>query len=124
MEQSIIFLSVLLFGGILIVILIFLIPLISQLKKTAQQLEQAASSLDKLLNNDLKAFLNQGEKVLEDWKKEVQPLIIEKAKHIPSAATQFGFSEVGGRILRVLILWAVKEAWGKIRRGKKERKKH
>lgn len=119
MEQSIMLLIILLFGVILIGILIFLIPLINQLKKTAQQLEQAASSLDKILNNDLKAFLNRGEKVLEDWEEDIQPLIMEKVKHIPSAATQFGFSKVGGQILRVLILWAVKEAWGKIRGGKK-----
>jgi hypothetical protein len=112
---------VMLLGGIFIFILVSLLPLTKQLKKTAQQLETTASSLNKVINVDFKGLLNRGEKVLENWQEEVQPLIVEKTRHIPSATAQFAFSEVGSRVLRVLILWALKEAWGKIR-GKRKQK--
>jgi hypothetical protein len=77
--------------------------------------------LNKVINVDFKGLLNRGERVLENWQEELQPLIVEKAKHIPSATAQFAFSEVGSRLFRVLILWALKEAWVKIR-GKRKRK--
>ena len=110
-----------LLGGIFIFILVSLLPLTKQLKKTAQQLEITASSFTKVINVDFKGLLNRGEKVLENWEEELQPLIVEKARHIPSATAQFAFSEVGSRVFRVLILWALKEAWGKIR-GKRKQK--
>jgi len=123
MEQLIMLMIVLLLGGICIALFVFLVPLINQLKKTAQQLENTASSLDKLLNNELKSLLNQGGKILEDWEKEIQPLILEKARSIPFATAQFAFSEVGGRLLRFVVVWALKELWGKIR-GKGEKKSY
>jgi hypothetical protein len=114
-------LIVILLGGIFIFILRSLLPLTKQLKKTAQQLEITASGLNKVITVDFKGLLNRGERVLENWEEEVQPLIVEKARHIPSATAQFAFSEVGSRVFRVLILWALKEAWGKIR-GKRKQK--
>ena len=108
-------------GGIFIFILVSLLPLTKQLKKTAQQLEIAASSLNKAINVDFKDLLNRGERVLGSWEEELQPLIVEKVRNIPSATAQFAFSEVGSRLVRVLILWALKEAWGKIR-GKRKQK--
>jgi hypothetical protein len=78
-------------GGIFIFILVSLLPLTKQLKKTAQQLEIAASSLNKVINVDFKGLLNRGERVLENWEEELQPLIVEKARHIPSATAQLPF---------------------------------
>jgi hypothetical protein len=112
---------VMLLGGVFIFILFSLLPLTKQLKKTAQQLEITAASLNKVINVDFKGLLNRGEKVLENWEEELQPLLLEKARHIPSATAQFAFSEVGSRLFRILILWALKEAWGKIR-GKRKQK--
>jgi hypothetical protein len=120
-ELVLLVLIVVLLGGIFIFILVSLLPLTKQLKKTAQQLEITASSLNKVTNVDFKGLLNRGERVLENWEEEIQPLIVEKARHIPSATAQFAFSEVGSRVFRVLILWALKEAWGKIR-GKRKQK--
>ena len=120
-ELVLLVLIVVLLGGVFILILVSLLPLTKQLKKTAQQLEITASSLNKVINVDFKGLLNSGEKVLENWEEELQPLIVEKARHIPSATAQFAFSEVGSRVFRVLILWALKEAWGKIR-GKRKQK--
>ncbi|WAC08132.1 MAG: hypothetical protein OS130_02745 [Thermodesulfobacteriota bacterium] len=120
-ELVLLILIVVLLGGIFIFILVSLLPLITQLKKTAQQLEITASSLNKVINVDFKGLLNRGERVLENWEEKIQPLIVEKARHIPSATAQFAFSEVGSRVFRVLILWALKEAWGKIR-GKRKQK--
>jgi ABC-type bacteriocin/lantibiotic exporter with double-glycine peptidase domain len=120
-ELVLLVLIVVLLGGIFIFILVSLLPLTKQLKKTAQQLEITASSLNKVINVDFKGLLNRGERVLENWEEELQPLIREKVRHIPSASAQFAFSEVGSRLFRVLILWALKEAWGKIR-GKKKPK--
>jgi len=120
-ELVVLVLIVVLVVGVFILILVSLLPLTKQLKKTAQQLEITASSLNKVITVDFKGLLNQGERVLENWEEEVQPLIMEKAKHIPSATAQFAFSEVGSRVLRVLILWALKETWGKIR-GKRKQK--
>ena len=120
-ELVLLVLIVVLLGGVFIFILVSLLPLTKQLKKTAQQLEIAASSLNKVINVDFKGLLNRGERVLENWEEELQPLIVEKARHIPSATAQFAFSEVGSRLFRILILWALKEAWGKIR-GKRKQK--
>jgi len=120
-ELVLLVLIVALLGGIFIFILVSLLPLTKQLKKTAQQLAITASSLNKVTNVDFKGLLNRGERVLENWEEEIQPLIVEKARHIPSATAQFAFSEVGSRVFRVLILWALKEAWGKIR-GKRKQK--
>jgi len=120
-ELVLLVLIVMLLGGIFIFILVSLLPLTKQLKKTAQQLEITASSLNKVINVDFKGLLNRGERVLENWQEELQPLIVEKARHIPSATAQFTFSEVGSRLCRILILWALKEAWGKIR-GKRKQK--
>ena len=120
-ELVVLVLIVVLVVGVFIFILVALLPLTKQLKKTAQQLEITASSLNKVITVDFKGLLNQGERVLENWEEEVQPLIVEKAKHIPSATAQFAFSEVGSRVLRVLILWALKEAWGRIRGKRKEK---
>jgi predicted PurR-regulated permease PerM len=120
-ELVLLVLIVALLGGIFIFMLVSLLPLITQLKKTAQQLEITASSLNKVINVDFKGLLNRGERVLENWEEKIQPLIVEKARHIPSATAQFAFSEVGSRVFRVLILWALKEAWGKIR-GKRKQK--
>jgi hypothetical protein len=120
-ELVLLVLIVVLLGGIFIFILVSLLPLTKQLKKTAQQLEITASSLNKVTNVDFKGLLNRGERVLENWEEEIQPLIVEKARHIPSATAQFAFSEVGSRVFRVLILWALKKAWGKIR-GKRKPK--
>jgi len=115
-ELALLVLIAVLLGGIFIFILVSLLPLTKQLKKTAQQLEITASSLNNVITDDFKSLLNQGEKVLENWEKELQPLIIEKARHIPSATAQFAFSETGSRVARILILWALKKAWGKIRK--------
>jgi predicted PurR-regulated permease PerM len=120
-ELVLLVLIVALLGGIFIFILVSLLPLTKQLKKTAQQLAITASSLNKVTNVDFKGLLNRGERVLENWEEEIQPLIVEKARHIPSATAQFAFSEVGSRVFRVLILWALKKAWGKIR-GKRKPK--
>ena len=120
-ELVLLILIVVLLGGIFIFILVSLLPLTKQLKKTAQQLEITASSLNKVINVDFKSLLNRGERVLENWEEELQPLIREKVRHIPSASAQFAFSEMGSRLFRVLILWALKEAWGKIR-GKRKQK--
>src|SRR4030042_2390641 len=120
-ELVLLVLIVVVLGGIFIFILVSLLPLTKQLKKTAQQLEITASSLNKVINVDFKGLLNRGERVLENWEEELQPLIREKVRHIPSASAQVAFSEVGSRIFRVLILWALKEAWGKIR-GKRKPK--
>ena len=117
-ELVVIILIVLLLGGMLAFIFVSLVPLINQLKRTAQQLEITASSLDKVINNELKAVLNQGETVLEKVE-ELQPIIKDKVRHIPSATAQFAFSEVGGRMVRAVAFWALREAWAKIRRSKK-----
>ena len=53
-ELVVIILIVLLLGGMLAFIFVSLVPLINQLKRTAQQLEITASSLDKVINNELK----------------------------------------------------------------------
>jgi predicted PurR-regulated permease PerM len=120
-EFVLLVLIVALLVGVFISIMVSLLPLTKQLKKTAQQLEITASSLNKIITIDFKGLLNRGEKVLENWEEEIQPLIVEKARHIPSATAQFAFSEVGSRVFRVLILWALKEVWGKIR-GKRKQK--
>jgi predicted PurR-regulated permease PerM len=120
-EIVLLVLIVVLLGGVFIFILVSLLPLTKQLTKTAQQLEITASSLNKVINVDFKGLLIQGERVLENWEEKLQPLIVEKAKHIPSATAQFAFSEVGSRVLRVLILWGLKEAWGKIRAKRKQK---
>lgn len=117
-ELVLLVLIVVLLGGILIFLLVSFLPLTKQLKKTAQQLEITASSLNKVIDVDFKGFLNRGEKVLENWEKELQPLIVEKARHLPSATAQFA---MGSPVFRVLIFWALKEAWGKIR-GKRKQK--
>jgi len=119
-ELILLVLIVVLLGGIFIFILTSLLPLARQLKKTAQQLEITASSLNKVINVDFKGFLNQGERALKNWEEEIQPLIVEKVRHIPSATAQFAFSEMGSRVFRMLVLWALKEAWGKIRRKRKQ----
>lgn len=119
-ELILLVLIVVLLGGIFIFILTSLLPLARQLKKTAQQLEITASSLNKVINVDFKGFLNQGERALKNWEEEIQPLIVEKVRHIPSATAQFAFSEMGSRVFRILVLWALKEAWGKIRRKRKQ----
>ena len=113
-------LIVVLLGGIFIFILVSLLPLTKQLKKTAQQLEITASSLNKVINVDFKDFLNQGERVLENWEEKIQPLIVEKARHIPSATAQFAFSKMGSQVFRILALWALKEVWGRIRGKRKQ----
>jgi hypothetical protein len=120
-ELVLLVLILMLLGGVFIFILVSLLPLTKQLKKTAQQLEITASSLNKVINVDFKGLLIRGESVLENWEEELKPLIVEKARLIPSATAEFAFSEVGSRLLRVLILWALKEAWGKIR-GKRKQK--
>jgi predicted PurR-regulated permease PerM len=120
-ELVFLILIIILLGGIVIFILVSLLPLTKQLKKTAQQLEITACSLNKVINVDFKRLLNRGEEVLENWEKEIQPLIVEKARHIPSATAQFAFSEAGSRMVRVLMLWAAKEAWRKIK-GKRKQK--
>lgn len=119
-ERVILLVVVLLSGGCFIVIVVYLIPLMKQLKKTAQRLEEAASSFDTVLTTDFKAFLNQGERILENWEEEVQPLIKNKLKNIQSAASQIAFAEMGGRLLRIAILWVAKEAWDRIR-GKRKK---
>ena len=120
-EQVMLLVVVLLAGGCFIVIVFYVIPLMKQLKKTAQRLEEAASSLDTVLTTDFKAFLNQGEKILENWEEEVQPLIKNKLKNIQSAARQIAFAGMGGRLLRIAILWVAKGAWDKIRGKRKKR---
>ncbi|MCX8012458.1 MAG: hypothetical protein N3A64_04840 [Desulfobacterota bacterium] len=105
--------------GIFIFMVAYLLPLIKQVKKTAQQVETTAFNLNQVINTDFKSWLNRGEKVLAGWEEKIQPLIIEKAQHLPSSTAKLFFSEIENRFFRNLSFWAIKEAWKKLREKRK-----
>lgn len=114
MEQSVLLLLLVgVVGGIFVVLLVTLPPLITQLKNTARQLEITAASLDYVLNHELKTLLNQGEKVLEDVE-EVTPLVKQKLSSISENATKLAMAGVGGYLGRALTLWALGTVWRKL----------
>ena len=113
-------LIVFILGGIFVFLLVVLLPLINQLKKTAHQLEITAASLNEVLNREFKALLNRGEKVIEEFE-EIPPLVKDKLTRIPSKATRFAFAGIGSHVAKSLILWTLKGAWRKIR-GRKRKK--
>ena len=101
-------------GGCFVFILLLLIPLLNQLKKTARQLEVTAATLDEVLNSDLKVLLNRGGKVLQEIE-EIPPLVKNKLTHIPTKAGRFALTGIGTHIARVFVSWALKEVWRKTR---------
>jgi len=118
-ELTLLILIAVILGGIFIFMVTCFLPLIKQLKKTAQQVETTAFNLNQVINNDFKAWLNRGEKVLTGWEEKIQPLIIEKAQHIPSATAKLFLSEIGSRFFRNVSFWALKEVWKKLRSKRK-----
>ena len=101
-------------GGIFVFILLALIPLINQIKKTARQLETTAATLDKVLNSEFKALLNRGEKVIGELE-DIPPLVKSKLTHIPARATRSALMGVSVYLARTLIFWTLKGAWRTIR---------
>jgi len=121
MEQSQIWQIIIVFilGGIFVFLLLALIPLVKQLKKTAYRLEIAAATLDKVLNSEVKNLLNRGEKVLGEFE-EIPPLVKDKLTHIPAKATRSALTGIGGHLTRALVLWTLKEGWRRLR-GKRKK---
>jgi len=107
-------------GGIFVFLLVTLAPLISQLRKTARQLEITAVTLDKVLQNEFKTLLSRGEKVLGEVE-AIPPLVKDQLTQISTKAGRVAFSGVSNHIVRVFALWLVKKAWRKVRRKDRER---
>ena len=61
-------------GGGFVFILLSLLPLINQMKKTARQLEVTGASLDAILNDEIKVLLNRGDNVLREFE-EISALV-------------------------------------------------
>ena len=106
-------------GGGFVFILLYLLPLINQMKKTARQLEITAESLDTILNDEIKVLLNRGDNVLREFE-EIPALVKNKFAYVPGKATEFAFKGIGPQLARTFLFWGLKGAWRKIRgtRGK------
>ena len=107
-------------GGIFVFLLVTLIPLINQLRKTARQLEITAVTLDGVLQSELKALLSRGEKVLGEFE-DISPLVKDQLTHISSKAGRVAFSGISNHLVRVVALWCLKKAWSKVRGKDRER---
>lgn len=116
--QTFYILLVVLVGGFLGGILVALLPLINQIKKTARQVEATAAGLDAILQHEFKALLTRGEKVLEGLG-EIQPLVKDKLTHIPDGAPWMAFLGLSNHIARFLMFWTLKEIWRRIKRKKR-----
>ena len=102
-------------GGIFVFLLVTVLPLILQLRKTARQLEITAVTLDRVLQNEFKTLLSRGEKVLGEFE-SIPPLVKDQLTQISTKAGRVAFSGVSNHLVRVFALWLVKKAWGKVRR--------
>ena len=106
-------------GGGFVFILLSLLPLINQTKKTARQLEITAESLDTILNDEIKVLLKRGDNVFREFE-EITGLVKNKLTHVPGKATEFAFKGIGPQLARTFLFWSLRGAWRKIRgtRGK------
>jgi len=102
-------------GGIFAFFLVSVLPLISQLKKTARQLEITAVTLDRVLQNEFKALLSRGEKVLGEVE-SISPMVKDQLNHISTKAGRFALSGISNHLVRAFALWFLKKAWRKVRR--------
>jgi predicted PurR-regulated permease PerM len=102
-------------GGIFVFLLVTVIPLITQLKKTARQLEITATTLDRVLQNEFKTLLSRGERVLGEIE-AIPPLVKDQLTDISTRAGRVALSGVGNHLVRVFALWLAKKAWRKVRR--------
>lgn len=107
-------------GGMLVFFLVAVLPLISQLRKTARQLEITALSLDRVLQSELKALLSRGEKVLGEFE-DLLPLLEDQLTHISAKAGRLAFSGMSSHLVRVFALWCLRKAWRKVRGKDRQR---
>ncbi|HNR12002.1 MAG TPA: DUF948 domain-containing protein [Thermodesulfobacteriota bacterium] len=111
MNPQIVYVIVASLGGIgIIVLLVFLIPVLVQVRKTAQQFEVTAATLEKVLDQDFRELLDQGEKVLQELE-DLPPWVKDKLARFPSERVLPAMPLVGGSLGRTLFLWALRGGW-------------
>lgn len=107
-------------GGIFVFLLVAVLPLINQLKKTARQLEITAVTLDGVLQSEFKTLLSRGEKVLGEFE-AIPPLVKDRLSPISSKAGLLAYSGISNHLVRVVALWCLKKVWRKVRGKDRER---
>jgi len=107
-------------GGIFVFLLVAVLPLINQLRKTARQLEITAVSLDRVLQSELKALLSRGEKVLGEFE-GMLPSLQDQLDHFSAKAGRLALSGISNHLLRVFAVWFLKKTWGKVRGKDRQR---
>ena len=112
-------LLIILVAAFLVGILIALLPLINQLKKTARQMEVTAASLNDVVNNELRPLLVRTEKAVGGFE-DLEQLIKTEVTEITHKANRLVLIGVKSPLARALIFWTLREVWRKIRRKKKD----
>ena len=103
----------------LVGILIALLPLINQLKKTARQMEVTAASLNDVVNNELRPLLVSTEKAVGGFE-GLEQLIKSEVTAVTHKANPLVLIGVTSPLARALIFWTLREVWRRIRRKKKD----
>ena len=117
-QQHFYLMIVLLLGVTAIVGLAVLVPLARQLRRTAQQVESTAASMERVLNREFKDLLRQGEKVLDELE-DLPPLVKEKIARIPTGGGAFSLSALASPVTRGLVLLAIRSALRRVRSKQK-----
>lgn len=107
-------------GGIFVFLLVAVLPLVSQLKKTARQLEITAVALDRVLQSDLKDLLIRGEKVLGEFE-AISPLVKDQLTHLSAQVGRGALSGINSHLVRAFAWWCIRKAWRKVRGKDKQR---
>jgi hypothetical protein len=106
-------------GGILALLLLALGSFGNTIQRTARQLERAAATLEDILNNEGKALLDRGDKVLREFE-SVLPVAKERITQISPWDKWYAYLGSGSPLERSLVLWMLKEAWRKVQTRRKE----
>ena len=102
----------------LIGLLLALLPLINQLKKTARRVEIAADSLNDLLNHELKPLLVRTERAVAGFEGLGNSVKAEVPEFL-HRANRFALLGINTPFVPALIFWTLKAVWRKIWKSSK-----
>lgn len=115
LEHWLLLVAIAILAGLSVLFFIVLLPLIRDIEQTVQQFRITVTTLDSLLNNEVKSLLTSANVLLEEIER-TNSLVRHKLSRIPIDPLHTALAGITSKLALAIALWAFRKITG--RRGK------